>query len=97
MARALTQNRREAVVVGVFVILNTSDGSEELIRPAAIDIPVRRGLRLVVVEVAIQMNGMRTQILQFGAGSIPKFLSPGKIPLIQRLRGQNGPMVTALT
>jgi hypothetical protein len=76
MARALTEDRRETVVMGVFVILNTPYGSEELIGSTAIDVFVRRGLRLVVVEISIQMNGMRAKILQFGARAIPKLFSP---------------------
>ena len=71
MAGALAQNRGEAVVMGIFVILNTPYGSKELIGSAIVDVFICRRLGLVVVEVAIQMNGVRAEILQLGAGTSP--------------------------
>src|ERR1700744_4681116 len=87
MGRTLAKDRGKAVVVRVFVVLDGADSTEELIRTAVIDISNRTTrLGRIVIEIAVKMDRMRSEVLQLGAGSPPQFLSPGQIPLVELLR-----------
>ena len=90
MGRALAQNCSEAVVVGIFVILDGADSAEELVGAASVDVSYgTTGLRRVVIEIPVQMDGMRSQVLQLRAGAFPQLLSPGQVPLIELLGRQS--------
>src|ERR1700691_5205554 len=89
MGQTLAKNRSETVVVRIFVVLDCADPAEELVWTAVIDVSNgATGLGRVVVEVAVKMDGMRSEVLQLHAGSLPQFLSPGKVPLIELLGRQ---------
>src|SRR3984957_17679232 len=89
MYRALAQNRRESVVVGVFVILDGADAAPELIGTAVVDVSYgTAGQRRVVIEIAVKVNCVRAEVLQFHARASPQLLSPGQVPLIELLGRQ---------
>src|ERR1700761_9223338 len=89
MRRTLPENRREPVVVGILIVLNGADPAKKLVRAPSIDVSHRTtGQRLVVIKVAIEMDGVRTEVLQLGARSSPHLLPPRQVPLIELLGWQ---------
>src|SRR5580658_4915596 len=89
MGGALAQNGCKAVVVGVFVVLDGADPAEELVGTTIVDVSYgTTGQRRVVIEIAVQMNRMRSQVLQLHAGASPQLLSEGQVPLIEFLGRQ---------
>src|ERR1700733_14428358 len=89
MYRALAQNRRESVVVGVFVILDRADAAPELIGAAVVNVSYgTAGQWRIVIEIAVKVNCVRAEVLQFHAGASPQLLSPGQVPLIELLGRQ---------
>src|ERR1700761_9519260 len=89
MRGTLAKNRRETVVVRIFIVLNRADSAKELVGAAPIDISDRAArLRGVVIEVTIKVDRMGSQILQLRTGSSPQLLAPGEVPLIQLLHRQ---------
>src|ERR1700685_4242097 len=92
MRRTLAENRRETVVMRIFVVLDSTNPAEELVRAPVVYISDRTArLRLVVIEIPIKVDRVRPQILQLCAGSFPQLLPPGEVPLIQLLHRQVWP------
>ena len=83
----MAENDAHAFVVGDFVVGDGADGAELLIRPARVDRAGTRKQRRVVVEAAVQVVGMRAEILHLEAAAAPQLALEAGAPLIHAAGG----------
>ena len=84
---ALAEDDAHALVVGDLVGVDGADGAEQRIRPARVDRARSREQRRVVVEAAVQVVGMRAEILQLETAAVPQLAFQAGAPLIHAGRG----------
>src|SRR4051812_38715607 len=86
---ALLQGQTEPMVIGDLVVLNGADLSKQWVGTAR-GHRARSGQRRVVVEAAIEVIAMRTEVLQLERAVAPELAIDAEAPLVHRGRGQVG-------
>ena len=86
MRQPLMEDDAHAFIVGDFICVDGPDHAEQRIRPPRVH-RARTGLqRSVVIEAAVQVIGMRAEILHFQSATAPELSFEPRAPLIHARR-----------